>query len=485
MNIVSKNPKLFTKRLLKLERSGRYEEAISQLKVIWEDITKPPKTEGLSKKNEAEIFLRCGSLIGFLGHNKQISDSQELSKNLLTHARNLFLNLYDVEKIVECNNYLALAYWRTGELVEAETWIDEALSHSLPDSNIIKIYSLIIESKIDFANKKYRKICDKFERLEDTFLAYADDGLKGDFFNHFGLALKNLGNKSQVLEKLTLAKKYHEKSGHKVYLGTIENNLAQLYRENEAFEKSHEAVDNALKIYDEIKDRTRKGSSLDTKACIFFDEGKYNQALTTIDESIRILRNSENAAYLVESFQTKAKILVFMDEIASASLCLSEAINIAKNQISEDAANHLAKEFEIAIRKKSLYSNSKNIIEDKPKRKSVELVLHPSLSTYENYRAVRIKNNHLAKIGLTKGSIAFVVKEEVKSGDLIALTEIETDSTICGYYDSYFGMVSLEGIKPEPILYQVEEVRILGKIVGISSSNNTSDGKVQINPINL
>ena len=113
--------------------------------------------------------MRCGALIGFLGHNKQIPNSQETSKNLLTEARNRFLEIYDVEKIAECENYLALAYWQTGELVEAETWIEESLSHNLPNSNHIRLYSYIIESKIDFANSNMKKFFKILQSLKMIF----------------------------------------------------------------------------------------------------------------------------------------------------------------------------------------------------------------------------------------------------------------------------------------------------------------------------
>ena len=119
------------KRLFRLERSGQYQKAITELEDIWQDKTAMPEVEDLEPKLAAEILLRCGSLIGFYGHNKQIPKSQEKSKNLLSEARNRFLEMCQIEKVAECENYIALAYWRTGELNEAEVWIEEAISHDL------------------------------------------------------------------------------------------------------------------------------------------------------------------------------------------------------------------------------------------------------------------------------------------------------------------------------------------------------------------
>ncbi|MGC2239086.1 MAG: hypothetical protein WA584_23225, partial [Pyrinomonadaceae bacterium] len=216
MKILHTEATLLLKTLFKLERCGRYDEALAELNGIWEDTETLPNVEEFEPRIAAEIILRCGSLIGFLGHNKQISNSQEASKNLLTKARHRFLDIDDVEKIAECENYLARGYWQTGELVEAKTWIEESLSHNLPNSSLTRLYSYIIESKIDFANSKYEKILQNFAKLQDDFLKYADNCLKGDFYNHSGLALKNLGNPTEALNRLELARHYHQKAKHQI-----------------------------------------------------------------------------------------------------------------------------------------------------------------------------------------------------------------------------------------------------------------------------
>ena len=345
---------LLLERLFKLERSGKYDEALAELRDIWDDITTFPNVEEYEHREAAEIILRCGALIGFLGHNKQIPDSQETSKNLLTEARNRFLKIYNVEKIAECENYLARAYWQTGEFAEAEIWIEESLSHNLPNSNLTRLYSYIIESKIDFANSRYEKILQNFANLENDFLTYADNCLKGDFYNHYGLALRNIGKTLETIEKYKLARHFFQKSGHQIYLGLIVNNTAYLYKSENRFSEAHEAIDNAVKIFKRIKDRTREGFSLDTKAQIYFAEGKYKEALKTGDKAIAILTKSENKAYLVESYMTKAKTLIYLeDDIAAATLCLAEAIQLARINISEKPPKIWSENLKKPVRKKT------------------------------------------------------------------------------------------------------------------------------------
>src|SRR3954470_14462529 len=105
MKVLHTQTTALLERLFVLERCARYNEALAELKDIWEDTEIFPKVEEFEPRAAAEIVLRCGGLIGFFGHNEQIPNAQEKSKNLLTEARNRFLEIGDVEKIAECENY--------------------------------------------------------------------------------------------------------------------------------------------------------------------------------------------------------------------------------------------------------------------------------------------------------------------------------------------------------------------------------------------
>ena len=191
--------------LFKLERCGRYEEALAELRDIWEDTTTFPSVDNFAPRTAAEIILRCGALIGFFGHIKQIPNSQEKSKNLLTEARNRFLDIYDVEKVAECENYISLAYWRTGELVEAETWIEEALLHRLPNSSDTRLFSYIIRYLIFFQLKRFAENLSHLKAVENDFKRFGSDCLKGDFYNHYGLNLRKKGKQIAALEKIQIS----------------------------------------------------------------------------------------------------------------------------------------------------------------------------------------------------------------------------------------------------------------------------------------
>lgn len=470
-------------RLFKLERQGRYEDALSEIGDLWLDKTKLPETEGLSPLLKAELILRCGSIFGFLGHTKQIPESQEKSRNLLTYARNLFLELHDVEKISECENYLALTYWRTGEANEAALWLEESFSRNLSESHDTRIYSYIIKSLVELSLNQPQKILNTLNQIEGVILKSSDNCLKGAYYNQIGIAWDLLENVSKALHNLELAKDFYKKANHQIYIGVICNDLSLLYKTACDFEKAHEMIDISSSIFKKLQDRTHEGCTLDTKSQIFLSERKYEDALTTIENAISTLDKGENKSYVVDSLKTKIKILISMNKLSAATFCLIEAVEVAKTKISEEKANHLVEVYENYLRDNFSPSNSETKSNKDSDLDKLELVLPSPLSNFEDINVIWINNSHLEAVGLFKNSLAVIVPTtDVKRGDLIALEEIENQNINCGFYDNEFGIVCLEGYDGEPLLFDEENIRIIGKIVGVAN-DKTSDGKLIVEPI--
>lgn len=473
------------KKLLQLERSGRYDEAIQELDDIWQDKGSMPNVENFDKRTAANIILRCGSLIGFLGHSKHIPGSQEKSKNLITEAHKRFLEFYDIEKIAECENYLALAYWRTGELVDAEVWLGYALTHNLPNSSDVRLFSYLVRSMLTNSSKKHKKTISDFKQIEDDYRKYGDDFLNGTISSNIGIAYRNLGDSFRAIKYFELAREYHRKSKHKVYLGTTENNISLLYKSVRKFREAHQAIDSATRLFKKINDITRYGFSFDTKALIYIDEGKYEQALNKVEEAVNILKSSENANYLVETLSTKIKILVSLNQMPDAYLCLSEAIHIANSKIGEKKARKIAEEFADIESNKNYPVVTKIYTEKELGEENIELVLPPEISHYKEIQGVWIKNKHLEKLGLKKGSLAIIANETVEKGDLTAVIESETQDVSCGIYDSDFGIICLDRLGGEPQLFNEDEIQILGKIIGVAESTENEENKMYVEPTNI
>lgn len=474
-----------TRELLSLERSGEFDQALYALRGVWDDITSMPNVDGLDKRSSAEIYLRCGSLLGFLGHSRQVPTSQERSKNLLTKARSLYQEIYDAQKIAECENYLALAYWRMGELNEAANWIDESQSHDLEESCDARLYSHVIQNLIRLSQKRHAEIQASFRDLEHLFVNFAEPFLAGNFYMNFALAARNLGDRDVALRNLETARNHFVASGNKIQLAMAENNLSLLYASDQRFEDAHEAIDRAGEIFREIGDRTREGYSYDTKAGLYFDEGRFDKALEAVDRAITILGTSENFAYLTDTLTTKAKIQLHTDGFATATLTLLEAVELAKVRISEDAAHRLIRDFERALEDRNVATAPVATDRTGVASGDLKLVLPPSIAHYKDYQGVWITNSDLEAYGLTRGSLAVVVPMSVRRGDLVAVMEIENESVSCGFYDSDFGIICLEAGGAEPQLFDSAAIKVLGKIVGVCHADQLSGDTVDVQPINL
>src|SRR5215510_2975304 len=72
------------------ENRGEYDEAAEVLSVFWPRIGERPNLEGLERGMAAEVLLRTGVLTGIIGSSRQISDAQEIAKNLISESLTIF-----------------------------------------------------------------------------------------------------------------------------------------------------------------------------------------------------------------------------------------------------------------------------------------------------------------------------------------------------------------------------------------------------------
>ena len=399
----------FVQRLFELERCGKYDEAFQQLEEIWDGVENLSQVESVSPEIAAEIVLRCGALTGYIGHHKQLKDSQEKSQNLVTEARRRFTRLKNTEKIAEAEVHLALCYSRKGQKAEAEIWVNEALSHSISYKAFPRLHAIIVKSLIFFDTGRYSEIIKLLKNEKGNFLDSGCNCLIGDFYNYYALALRNLGENDPALEKYEKARIFHQKSGNKFYLGAIENNIAFLCMKKGLFPKAHRAIDNSIELFNFLEDKTREAFAYDTKAQIFYAEERFFECAYAIDKAIENLEAGENKAYLVEAMQTKIRALVAQGDIFSASDCLVKAVMIAEQFISEEEAEKTKRIFEMAVqRHKTIFLTNIHgkveggdifdSLEDLPQ--DLKLILPPSISHYKDFQAVWINNSHLEKYEL-------------------------------------------------------------------------------------
>lgn len=329
-----------------LERIGDFEKAFELLREFWSDITELPDVSGLPPIIAGEILLRCGSIAGFLGDLKQIPNAQEHSKTILTNARSKFIELHKPEKIAECENYLSLTCWRSGEIKEANVWIEESLSHKLNNYDNIRLFSHVIKTLLLLADSKYDEVITYLASVHPYF-DEADYLCRGLYCRNLSLAHKNVNKLDETLRHLNFARFCRQKSKHRSYLVSVENNLAQLYKLRGEFSKAIESVENAIRLSTQINNPRWKAHAIDTKAQIFIAKQDFESAVKFADDAIAILNFGDNAGILSEIYLTKATALIAMENIAEAVIAKSEAIHLAKLN-GESQVKRIAESLELA-----------------------------------------------------------------------------------------------------------------------------------------
>ncbi len=467
---------LSTKKLVALERSGCYEDALAAFGPGWNEEGFLPETTNGTTKDQAEALLRFAALIGFDGYRNGVEGSQERSKNLLTRALDLFEECGEVEKIVECENYIAIAYWRSNDPREARVWVETALARNVPSTCDARLYACVTKSMILLSEGKAEESVEHCLAVEAHMRKHGDAFLNGSLCTNLALSLKLLSRNTEAVEYLKSARYFHTRSHHKTYLGTVHNNLAQLFNAERKFVSAHESADAAIKLYRKIKDRTREASTLDTKAQIYLEERKLTEGLDLVDRSIALLASHKDSEVLAESYFTRARILLFLDRFSDSVLSLVDCLNITRIKHGDDAAKAL-----IEVYDKTISEKQKPAIESQPlATDELELILPESLAGYDDYKGVWINTDKLESVGVPRGSLAIVTPIDVKRGDLAAIMDLKNQVVSCGFYDSDFGIVCLESSDHEPELFDASEIKVLGKIVGVCRSGKDPDGKMLV-----
>ena len=475
---------------LKYEKRGEYEKAYEFLQIFWKDISKAPKVKDLTEIQSAEIYLRCGSIGGCLANTKQVPNLKTLSINLLTTARQKFIDSKFIEKIAECENYIAFNYWRLGAINEAKDWLEESFSHDMSENHPTRLHSHIINAFLLIDTKQPQQVITEYLKLAKLFADCDDDFLKGCYFNELGVAYEKVENTIRAIPCLQMAKRHFEKAKHNIYVGAIENNIAQLFSLENEIRKALKSAKKARRIFNRLGDKTKESMSIDTTAQILLKHKYYQRALIFANRAIYLLEGGEAYHNLVTSYQTKIKICANLGRIPEMLETSAKAHNIATIQIGGEFAQEILVEtasiLPEAIEQKEpdtikLYLEAE-VEEEKEFVENLPIELNfPTPQPFKEYIGINLVNDKLEFVGLHKDHIAIVGEtKDVKKGDIVAVREINTAQVHCGVYDLDFGIIGLDAPNHEPLLFDEGIVIILGKVIGFCNPNGIVNNKMNV-----
>jgi tetratricopeptide (TPR) repeat protein len=403
----------------------------------------------------------------------------------LIKARQRFIEDIDYPKTAECENYLALAYQRNGEVNEARLMLEQAFMQPLEKTHPIRLYSHILESHFLIDENKNSEVISRQEKLKSLFEESGNHYLVGSFYLNIALAYKNLGRLEDAINHYKIAKNSFTKAEHDLYLGLVLNNLANLYKCQREFGRANDHVDLALEVFHRNQNIVHEAFCMDTKAQILYAEGRFEEALEWSSDAVETLKPSDCFRFLVDSYTTKAKILMRLRQFDEALDVFNLAVGIARFRISENIARIIAADVSEVIHE--MTSPQVRLVEmfeeelsfSNLKAGETNLIL-PADFNYPEYSTVIMRNNRLKEFGIGRGCLAIIAVCEVEEGDLIAILNVETNMVHAGVYDSESGVIALHSKTYGAEFFDLEDVRFLGKVVGIGKDRVEINGQTSV-----
>jgi len=332
----------------RLIERGDYEGARRALVERWMRVGDHPQLEGLENETKALLLLRCGALTGYLGSAYQISNAQEIAKDLITASGGMFELLGLTLDYIETQYELMLCYWRTGESNEARVVAMSALQmldHSQLDdarSNSLKANLLIRTAIVESRLLRFDESLKLLDAASLIVSASDDSLLKGRFHAERGTTFRGSAGRDFLspAERLVIlesarqefshAIQYFELGGHVRYAARIQNNLGMTYLTMKNYPEAHLHFDAALNTFMRLKDAGSSAMVRESIARVFLAEGKYDEAIRIAEQAIRVLMGGDESAMLSEALTTYATARARKGLIAQGHSTFIRAADVAE-----------------------------------------------------------------------------------------------------------------------------------------------------------
>ena len=320
-----------------LENRGEYEEARKILSDYWPRIGEAPKVTNLDEGTAAELLLRAGVITGIIGAARQIPDSQEIAKDLITQSHSVFESRQAIKKIAEARTELGYCYWRTNDLHEARDCFKEAIS-LLTNWGELKAKALLRLSVVEHSLERDQRAFRLLTKHAPLFSKLNNHTLRGTFHIVFGDRLVNLAElhkRSDYIDRALIeyaAASYHfERAEHRQYLANVETNLGYLYFKIARCDEANEHLDRARRVFKSLKDYRAAAQVDETRARILLQKRRITEAERVICSAMRVHEKDGNIILLTEALITYGRVLARSERYAVSLGTFRRAIELADN----------------------------------------------------------------------------------------------------------------------------------------------------------
>ncbi len=318
-----------------LRDRGDYEGARKALSHLWTRLGERPRIEGLHRSVSAEVLLCVGILTGWLGSKNDITDAQELAKNLITEGTTFYESIGDVMRVAAARVELARCYWRQGQLNEARIMLNEALQKLTTGGNT-RARALIMLSTVEWTASRYDVALSILDDNASLFDRVTNPNIKGNYHNELAIVFRHLASAQNRAEYLRRAIVELEKADHhfklaknSTFRASVKNNVGFLLFKVSRFKEAHAYLEQARSLTLRLRDKLRTAQIDDTRAQVFIAQKKFKQAETVARGAVRTLERSGHQCLLTDALITHGIALARLKRHDSAQFMLQKAIAVA------------------------------------------------------------------------------------------------------------------------------------------------------------
>ena len=327
------------------EMAGDYESARETLSEIWPQFDECPHLDGLDRLTTGEVLLRVGVLTGYIGSSKQIAESQEDAKNLITQGLTVFESLGEKGRVAEAYSDLAVCYWREGAFDEARVTLGEAFNRLRDSDHELHAKVLLRGALIEHSASRLHDALSMLTYHVNLFNSTNNHALQGGFHGQLATVLKDLGfaelrtdYTDRALIEFAAASFHFEQAGHTRYRARVENNLGFLFCTIGQFAKAHEHLDRAQNIFASLRDRGSIAQVDETRARTLLAQGRYAEAERFVKGAVQVLLKGGEQSLLSEALTTYGRALARLGRHQSAQQTFEQAAEVAEQAGDPESA---------------------------------------------------------------------------------------------------------------------------------------------------
>ncbi len=323
------------KTALEQKDRGDYVGAQKTMRPYWSCLGETPNTHGLEQSVTAEVLMCVGVLTGWIGSKNQVSDAQEIAKNLITQSMTYFQSSKNVNKIAIAQSEIAYCYWREGALSEARSWLHDALD-KLTFEGADRARTLLKLSTVEWTSGQFRKALELLELNDSLFRKITNPRIKGYYFSELGIIHRNLAtteNKREyfhrAIEEYKEAEKQFKLARNQIFRADVINNVGFLLYKLDRYKEAHRYLDEARRLTVRFKDKARAAQIDESRAQVLIVQGRLIEAERIARRAISVLKKSGHFCMMAEALITHGKTLAKLGRSDCARSSFQQAIQVA------------------------------------------------------------------------------------------------------------------------------------------------------------